>query len=250
MSPSPRCGRSRRSASPRPRIVRQASSHRCPGGGVPVYRARRRLRPWPGRGLPLGSGVRAPQGGYPRLRAPTCPMHRWIRGRTDARAPACPIYRRRRPSPSTMGVGQGLVPVYRARRRLRPLPGAGCLMDRASGRRRAGIRGFVRRRARCIGGSAAGRTLVRRPARFIGLHRRQDAARRRRAVPAGKPQRASRRASAKRGMPASTISSEAVRLIRNQPGTSTIVPGRTRTRWRASRSVKATSSSIGERAIV
>ena len=62
--------------------------------------------------------------------------------------------------------------------------------------------------------------------------------------------RASDRAAAKRGIPSSTISSEAVRLIRNQPGTSTIEPGRTRTRWRASRSVKATSSAMGERAIV
>ena len=58
------------------------------------------------------------------------------------------------------------------------------------------------------------------------------------------------RAAAKRGMPASTMSSDAVRLMRNQPGTSTTLPGSTSTLWRASVSAKAASSGMGERAIV
>ena len=45
------------------------------------------------------------------------------------------------------------------------------------------------------------------------------------------------------------MSSDAVRLMRNQPGVSTIVPGSTRILLRLRMAVNASSSAIGERAI-
>lgn len=64
----------------------------------------------------------------------------------------------------------------------------------------------------------------------------------------GQALEAPRMAAAKPGRPRSTIWSDAVRLMRNQPGSSTIEPGRTSTLCRLRMRANAWSSASGARA--